>query len=277
MWRVARASNCRRSKATDGDVPAGRRGEGRDRFREFRCDCTMLQVGRHPGDSRAAGVLRLPIVGVIGLLRSDRERSSSTAALYMRHWTTSGQHLPRLPDAGRRRRRQVRQRDPGRFGNRSACSCLTNEEVRDYVTAPDRPVVRHDLHPDSGGGAGGDSGHRQHPDGFDHRPAARTRRAAGGGRTARRRSAARCGWRRPPSGSSASSSGWGWARCNCTTRWKSSGAISSGMTLAYEYPYRSGAAAVAGDPGSGHTLAAVVPAESAVRVRWWRHWNMSRR
>ena len=172
--------------AGDADEMYRLAGEGKGvMVSENLADLRGLRLGETIALATPAGMLRLPIVGIVedwsdqlGTILLDRK-------VFIRQWRDdSVEHLPHLPEAGRvggRREgahlREVRGHAPPLRPDQPRGAQLHH--------APGRPVGGHDQRPGRRRGPRGDPRHRQHADRVDPRPAAGARRAAGRGRPAR--------------------------------------------------------------------------------------------
>ena len=129
------------------------------------------------------GMVRLPIVGVIVDYTDQQGAVFMDRSVFVSHWHDDSVSDFRVFIAPGARISDVRQRILDRYAGIRQVFVLTSDESRQYVPGPDRSVVPVDERPGGGRRVRGHPGDRQHDDGVDHRPAARTGRRPGGGRS----------------------------------------------------------------------------------------------
>ena len=130
------------------------------------------------------GVLHLPIAGIVTDY-SDAEGSLLVdRALYKRYWNDDTVNIFRIYLAPGAQEADVKRRILEKFGSQRRLFVLTNREVRRYILALDRPMVRHHLRADCSRGFSGRAWDCQYLNGVDHRSQARAGRVACRGRVA---------------------------------------------------------------------------------------------
>ena len=148
-----------------------------------------LKLGQTLEIAAPAGVLRLPIAGIVQDFSNQLGTIFIERALYRRLWKDDAVDVFRVYMAPGAVAADVRSRILDGFFERAAPVRTLEQRSAQLRVEGNRPMVWHDLLTTVRGGAGGHSGHREHADGFDYRPAAGTGRAARGGRIAKSDSA----------------------------------------------------------------------------------------
>ena len=234
-----------------------RPGASSSRLRQGRCGCRSCRFGSIIPTSRAAFL--------------------STAPVYSKWWNDDRVNIVRVYRAARRRsRRKCGKRILYQVGASRRLFVLTNEELRAYILKTHGSVVRHHLYTDRRGGAGGRARHREYLDRVDHRPAARTGRAAGCRRTAQADSADRL-----DGGARDRSDRPGARLCagrafSCSIASRLRGCDLAGMRLTYEYPFAMALMHDARDSRCGVHCGAWLRPKPPCADRWWRHSSMNR-
>ena len=173
---AARAGRC------GGDVSLAAEGKGvlaSENFARLR----HHKLGEMLDIPSPGGMLRLPIVGIVTDFSDQQGSILIDRSLFKRYWNDDTVNIFRIYLQPGADEADVNA-GSWKHSARQRLFVLTNRDVRNYIIRLTDQWFGITVRADRGGGAGGRAGNRQRADGFDHGPAARTRRAARGGRTA---------------------------------------------------------------------------------------------